>query len=330
MRVGRRARRAAARSAPVLLAFAVGCAPLAVLSRSVTLSPDGATRVGPLEYRGGVTLASGDRRFGGLSAIVVSRDGRLLTAVTDEGNWITARLAYDGRGWLASVDRTQVGPLRDVTGRALQGKVEQDAEALTELPDGSFVVAFERRHRLLRYPVTHQPLRGVPTPLDPPPGLAGAPPNEGVEALTTLSNGRLFALTENLAVEGGVRGWTGGASGWKPFAFRVSGLPRPSGSACLPSGDVVVLVRGYSPATGVVVRLELLRTADLEHGGTVAGYLLAVLKAPLTVDNFEGIAAREGTDGEVLLYLVSDDNFSRSQRTLLMMFALRLPPGDAE
>jgi hypothetical protein len=215
-----------------------------------------------------------------------------------------------------------------VTGRPLQGKVEQDAEALTALPDGSFVVGFERRHRLLRYPVTDQPLRGVPTPLDPPAELSSAPPNEGVEALSTLPDGRLFALTEDLAVEGGVRGWTGGVSGWTPFTFPVAGLPRPAGSACLPSGDVVVLVRGYSPATGVVVRLERLRAKDLERGGVVPGDLLAELKAPLTVDNFEGIDTREGPDGEVLLYLASDDNFSRSQRTLLLMFALAT--GDAE
>ena len=40
------------------------------------------------------------------------------------------------------------------------------------------------------------------------------------------------------------------------------------------------------------------------------------------MDNFEGIAARRGAAGESLIYLVSDDNFSDKQRTLLLMFAL--------
>jgi hypothetical protein len=40
------------------------------------------------------------------------------------------------------------------------------------------------------------------------------------------------------------------------------------------------------------------------------------------LDNFEGIAARRGSDGGVLLYLVSDDNFLGLQRTLLLQFSL--------
>lgn len=38
-------------------------------------------------------------------------------------------------------------------------------------------------------------------------------------------------------------------------------------------------------------------------------------------DNFEGIAAKK-TDGGVRLYIISDNNFSTSQRTLLMAFDL--------
>ena len=50
--------------------------------------------------------------------------------------------------------------------------------------------------------------------------------------------------------------------------------------------------------------------------------MLATLERPLTVDNFEGLACRPGAGAETLLYLVSDDNFSQDQRTLLLMFSL--------
>ena len=50
--------------------------------------------------------------------------------------------------------------------------------------------------------------------------------------------------------------------------------------------------------------------------------MLAVLAPPLTVDNMEAIAARKNEAGETILYLMSDDNFSSDQRTLLMMFRL--------
>ena len=44
------------------------------------------------------------------------------------------------------------------------------------------------------------------------------------------------------------------------------------------------------------------------------------LGAPLTVDNYEGLAALPRADGSVRFYLISDDNFSRLQRTLLVAF----------
>ena len=48
---------------------------------------------------------------------------------------------------------------------------------------------------------------------------------------------------------------------------------------------------------------------------------LSAIEPPLTVDNFEGLAVREEA-GRTFLYIVSDDNFSGSQRTLLMKFEL--------
>jgi hypothetical protein len=49
---------------------------------------------------------------------------------------------------------------------------------------------------------------------------------------------------------------------------------------------------------------------------------IARLERPLTIDNFEGIAARRGPAGETWIYLVSDDNYQVLQRTLLMKFEL--------
>ena len=36
----------------------------------------------------------------------------------------------------------------------------------------------------------------------------------------------------------------------------------------------------------------------------------------------EGIDARRGPDGETLIWLISDDNYSFLQRTLLLLFRL--------
>ena len=47
---------------------------------------------------------------------------------------------------------------------------------------------------------------------------------------------------------------------------------------------------------------------------------LHTITRPATVDNFEGISALPRADGSVRFYLISDDNFSPAQRTLLLAF----------
>ena len=50
----------------------------------------------------------------------------------------------------------------------------------------------------------------------------------------------------------------------------------------------------------------------------------AKLKKPLPVDNYEGIAIGKAPSGQTRIWLISDDNFSNSQRTQLL--ALDLDP----
>ena len=54
------------------------------------------------------------------------------------------------------------------------------------------------------------------------------------------------------------------------------------------------------------------------------GRRLAEMNIALTIDNFEGLAAKKLADGTVRLFVVSDDNYSSAQRTLLMIYDL--PP----
>ena len=84
-----------------------------------------------------------------------------------------------------------------------------------------------------------------------------------------------------------------------------------SAVATLPGGRRAYLLRAFSPLKGVRVTL---RVTDAQ-GATLDELALA---APLTVDNYEGVAALPRPDGTVRFYLISDDNFSRLQRTLLL------------
>jgi hypothetical protein len=54
--------------------------------------------------------------------------------------------------------------------------------------------------------------------------------------------------------------------------------------------------------------------------------MLASLQAPFPVDNYEGLALTARPDGGLRLYVISDDNFRKRQRTILLTFVLGKEP----
>ena len=274
-------------------------------------------RVGRLEWRGGLALTSPDSRFGGLSSLRVAADGLRFTAISDDGWWVDGRMLYDAGGRLAGVDAVTLVPLLSRRGRPLPelGKYESDAESLVRHADGSLLVGFEGDHRIVA--IRPAVLRRRSSP--PPPGLQRAPVNGGLETLVRLDDGRLLAITEELKADDGVRGWIASKGPWRPFAWRTSEGFKPTDATQLPSGELLVLERRFPP---VGARLRLLPAASIKAGALLDGIEVARLEGSLQVDNMEGIDARRGPDGETLIWLISDDNCSFLQRTLLLLFRL--------
>ncbi len=298
--------------------------PLELTARAVpldTTDPERA-RAGKLDWRGGIEITSPNPRFGGLSGLLVSGDGVELTAVSDEGHWFTARLAYDGAGRLTGIEGRATGALHGPGAEHLKGKRDQDSESLARLPDGSVAVAFEREHRLWRYAPAANPLAGRPAPLPAPPQLESLRSNSGIEGLATLSDGALFALAEGRREAAESPAYLLRDGAWSSLAYRRHGTFRPTGAATLPGGDLLIVERRFNIIDGVGVRLRRIAAARIVPGALLEGEVIAALAAPRTVDNFEGVAARRSAGGETLVYLVSDDNFKPVQRTLLLMFAL--------
>jgi hypothetical protein len=80
-------------------------------------------------------------------------------------------------------------------------------------------------------------------------------------------------------------------------------------------GRTAALMRSFTPATGSRSSLRIMRANAAEAQLDLA--------RPLTVDNFEGVAAVARPDRVVRFYLLSDDNGSATQRTLLLAFDWR-------
>jgi hypothetical protein len=300
--------------------------PLDIRSSTLPFKIDdpAAKRIGSLVWRGGIAMTANSRRFGGWSDLHVSPDGRTLTSISDEGAWLTATIEYDGDANLAGLSGARIGQLRGLDGKPIESKAEADAEAMARLPDGSWLVAFERRHRLWRY----QTLASTPTSFDGPAEIARQPANGGIEALTALADGRIIAISEEYSERPNTAmGWigqpmAGGRYQWRSFSYATIPDFRPTTITSLPDGSLVMIERAFDVVRGVRCRVMRFNASQLTPGSTVQAEELARLASPYAVDNLEGLAATKGPRGETLLWLMSDDNFNPLQRNILLLFEL--------
>lgn len=317
----------AAACAPARATDADGWRAIDVTSAPVALDAEdaGFSRVGGLDFAGGVALDSNDAEFGGLSGLEITDDG-MLYAVTDDGGVLTARLRLDEAGRLIGVTDARMGRLRDENGVPFATKDAGDAEGLALLPDGRFAVSFEQTQSVRLYDFANA---GAASPATPGPPLAGADvldPNEGPEALSVTEDGVLIVGAERTG-RADTFIWRAPLTGDAPVSPGYS-LPLDFGYGLvsfdrLPDGDFLAMERFFAPVIGVRIRILRIEGASLQgQPGQARANLLADLRAPMTLDNFEGAAFAYAPNGVGRIYLISDDNFSGRQRTLLFAFDL--------
>jgi hypothetical protein len=278
---------------------------------------------GPLRPLGGLVLAPDMLGGGGFSGVHLAPD-LTLTMISDRGHWAEARLLLDGLTPMGLHPLRHV-PLRDEAGRPLPRGFAADAEALVRRPDGTWLVAFERRHRIRAY----RRLDGPGLYVAAPPGLEAAPSNGGLESLAVLPDGRLFAIAETFSPPERPdlrHAWLGQPGAWMPLYWQPNAGFHPTDAAILPDGSALVLERRFSLLGGFAAKLirtapDAFRTA--REGAVLRGEVILTLNdAPLPAENWEGIAVTRYGD-ETLVALISDDNESVLQRSLLLLFALR-------
>jgi len=266
--------------------------------------------IGEFRYAGGLELTSRQTDLlHELSDMFVTGNGK-LTAVGDEGILFDARLILDRSQRLVGVRDAHLTLLKGEDGKPLSDKAEADAEGLTQLPSGDRLVSFERHHRIWLYPASGGPPRPVPAP------KIDLPSNEGMEALAADPEAGTDAYLVGTERAGDV--WACRLSSTtcikrlsvdKPEEFGLVAISR------LPRKQTAYLLRAFDPVRGTRIMLKILRSTTL-----VAQMEMA---SPMTIDNFEGMAAVPLADGRIRFYLISDDNNSSSQRTLLFAFDWR-------
>ena len=273
-------------------------------------------------------------RFGGFSGMEI--EGDRILAISDRGHWWTSPLLFSQEGHLQGFGPGIMGPIAHVDGEPVDGREEHDAEDLISWP-GGYVVSYEVDHRLHfhRHPE-------LPTPIDgaadgridglsedverwnAPAALAEVEENEGLEAIVRLEDGRMLIFAEHDEGEGEHRVFVGRpdeSDAWDSLSVRLPPGLHPTAAARLPSGEVLLLERGWNPEEGVKIRLSKIRS-EFRGGERLRAEELALLRPPLAVDNMEAMDVEVDPDGRVWIYLLSDDNYSETQRTLFLQLEL--------
>ncbi|HUE79828.1 MAG TPA: esterase-like activity of phytase family protein [Sphingomicrobium sp.] len=259
--------------------------------------PFDARAIAPLRLVGAWRAASSDPRFGGVSALAIDR-GRLL-ALTDSG--AVVRFSPPTR----SAAPARIGELPDGPGSG-DFKRNRDSEALVRDPGGrGWWVAFENHHELWLFdPAFTRALRRIEL------GGRGWRRNRGIEG-AAAERGALLLVHEKgdhlLRVAGS-----------RARSIAIDGARgRISDSAALGDGRFIAIERRLSPL-GLRNALVILEKAG---SGYRFGRRVALPLGPF--DNAEAIAVEQLPNGNRRLWLMTDDNFQRPMRTLLI--ALDMP-----
>lgn len=279
--------------------------------------PDGGLRTGCLHLDNAATL-SAPRPFGGISGLSVDGDQALL-------------LADDATIWKGEVSRghdAEITGFSPLTPRAIHGpegrrltKLAGDSEAL--LTDGEdLLVSFERDHRVSRIIRNGNSWRETSVLFRP--ELPSQAANRGIEAMARhqLSGDAVItAIAEHVAQDGEAPLFVLSPDGEE--LFRAGYVPANdfavTDMAIDPAtNDLIVLERAFSRFRGPRARLTRVPVKDLSPGSAIIPEPLGTLTWLHGIDNMEALIAARSTSGTLRLYLLSDDNFRDTQRTVLM------------
>ncbi|MEL6678898.1 MAG: esterase-like activity of phytase family protein [Pseudomonadota bacterium] len=261
-----------------------------------------------------VTWTDRDERFGGLSGMVLSDDGGEIIAISDRG--VLFRGAIERRdGRLAGVRTVESAELLTPRGDPL-GRFAIDGEGMARAPDGGFYITFEAEHRLRYYPGFGH--RARPRPAHP--DFARLQNNSGLEALASDAQGRLYAIPERSgALDRPFPVYRFEDVSWD-IPFTVPRRPPflPVGADIGPDGRLYLLERDFQMLGGFSTRL---RRFDMEDDG-LTNEVTLLETGFSALDNMESLVVHRAADGGLRILMLSDDNFSVFQRTLLVEFAV--------
>lgn len=282
------------------------------------------TAFGSLRYLGGIGVTSRDNDFGGFSGVEITEGGTHIVLVSDGGDYLTAALRHDGDA-LSGLDDVA---LQSLFPSGEEDKQEVDAEDIafdSDDPSHGYIVRERRTDALFSFDLRDgRPENFTAIETGAPAELLES--NRGLESVaiappTSPIAGSVVVILEaaHKVHQGAIPAWIVGSG---QFGIRESDQFDISSARFLDDGDLLVLERRFSPGWGVGVRLRRIEGSSIAPGAVVDGETLMEAGFSQQIDNMEGLAVHRDATGRTILTLVSDDNHSILQRTLILQFAL--------
>jgi hypothetical protein len=221
----------------------------------------------------------------------------------------------------------EAAPMLGEDGRPITTRGWFDSESIAL--NGSFVyIGLERVNQVLRFDFSKgfTQARGEVVPM--PPAVKKLPFNKGLEALVMVPKslplaGTLIALSERgLDRDGNLIAFLVGGPTPGQFSVHRTNAYDISDATLLASGDLLLLERKFSLVGGIGIRIRRIPLASVSPGAVIDGPTIFEADLGYEIDNMEGIDAFVTPEGDTVLTMVSDDNFSLIQRTLLLQFTL--------
>lgn len=280
--------------------------------------------IGNLKYLKGYSIASNYKHFGGLSGLSYLKEvgDKDLFFVSDRGQVGQFKLDQEYKPYFTSIQFISGIPWKT------SSKKIGDAESITKLKiedRNHTLISFEGYHRIMAYSNAEKNGKALPMPAE----IGMLQSNGGLETMEALSDGRLLLMAERPTIKTKQHfAWIGSAPKDNPLDFsyitRLITPPEgysPTDATELPNGDVLVLLRRFTPIDGVSAKFWRIKKSMLDSSDTITGEVIATIKPPLSVDNMEGIAVIDvSKNGNPIIAVISDDNFNSFQRTLLLIF----------
>ncbi len=268
-----------------------------------------------LKPAGAIIIKNEDNQFGGISGLIISKNGENFLFISDKSFFFKGKIIRDEIKKIIDLKFLHKGQLFSSKGEILTGR-NIDSESIVKSNNNGYYISFESNNRIMYHKTLKDPGKFIPKH----PDFDKLLYNDGIEALAIKDNGELYALPE-LPPKG---------KSFHPIyrffnnewsiidKIKIDNDYKVVDAEMIDDNNLITLERKFTFYDGFKIRL---RRIIFEKNNILKSEIL-LESLPWKYYNFEGLSKWEDVNGEIYLTLVSDNQFSPLLKTEIREFIL--------